>query len=769
MTLARIAFAAILALVASGMVTVARTDPQAPGSARGIEATADSFSCGKDAEILTIPVRWGTVVLAGDARLYMPCPAGVHKAAPPNMGLADREIREAELLRAALRSITDGESRWRAAQAYARLGMGPGMVYPTALVNPACNAEAQIFGGIVNPMRWQPGELFMMLRNGDPRVRREIAYGITVAVSRPNVEQNVATASRKEIAACLLSERMPDVRQFLIEAIGVAHYGTDEDRAEAAAYLVERSRSATLQDVLGAVKGLEALIRQSAGGEVAESVRIQLRDLLTRERPNVAPAQVELAARIRRLAMAALQAARDADVATFDRASLDRDWQVRRLVAMMLDLSNPAQARIGERLSEDSEFQVRYDYLSSLSRLVTQTRTCAPLLKYVDDAQPLVAMRAMDLLSARCTDLEKSIDRLMQDAVFITRGESHVEWHKPSRAMVALARLRPEEAKKLMPAAVAHPAWQVRAQAAASAVLIGMPEVAATLAGDRVPNVQTAAIDALARAKDAAVFEPAIAVLRTGTDFQVLRAAANAMNGVPAELHDYAVTALVAAMRRLIDLGEDPSRDPKVAILAALGRVGPGNHINELTAFMVEVDDVVNEAAQDAFKATGGFAAPGYAAKRRYPFQPSEAALNSLPSTAIIELETGAVTIELLPAEAPVTIARFAALVKAGYYNGLTFHRIVPNFVVQGGSPGANEYVGNARFMRDEVSPSPHIRGAVGISTRGRDTGDGQIFIDLVDLPRLDRDYTVFGYVRSGMQFVDRMLEGTVIRSVTVK
>jgi cyclophilin family peptidyl-prolyl cis-trans isomerase len=127
------------------------------------------------------------------------------------------------------------------------------------------------------------------------------------------------------------------------------------------------------------------------------------------------------------------------------------------------------------------------------------------------------------------------------------------------------------------------------------------------------------------------------------------------------------------------------------------------------------------------------------------------------------------VTIDLLPADAPVTIARFAALVKAGYYNGLTFHRIVPNFVVQGGSPGANEYVGNARFMRDEVSPSPHIRGAVGISTRGRDTGDGQIFIDLVDLPRLDRDYTVFGYVRSGMEFVDRMLEGTVIKSITVR
>ena len=57
----------------------------------------------------------------------------------------------------------------------------------------------------------------------------------------------------------------------------------------------------------------------------------------------------------------------------------------------------------------------------------------------------------------------------------------------------------------------------------------------------------------------------------------------------------------------------------------------------------------------------------------------------------------------------------------------------------------------------------------MGISTRGKDTGDGQIFIDLVDLPRLDRDYTVFGYVISGMEIVDRMLEGARIRAITLR
>jgi cyclophilin family peptidyl-prolyl cis-trans isomerase len=71
--------------------------------------------------------------------------------------------------------------------------------------------------------------------------------------------------------------------------------------------------------------------------------------------------------------------------------------------------------------------------------------------------------------------------------------------------------------------------------------------------------------------------------------------------------------------------------------------------------------------------------------------------------------------------------------------------------------------------MRDEEGLASHVRGSVGISTRGRDTGDGQFYFDLVDLPRLDHDYTVFARVISGMETVDRLLEGATIASVTVK
>ncbi len=153
----------------------------------------------------------------------------------------------------------------------------------------------------------------------------------------------------------------------------------------------------------------------------------------------------------------------------------------------------------------------------------------------------------------------------------------------------------------------------------------------------------------------------------------------------------------------------------------------------------------------------------------RRPKQATLEAVQALPRRATLLMEDGSkIVLELLIDQAPMAVARFVQLAQTGYYDGLTFHRIVPNFVIQGGSPDANEYSGDARFMRDELGRVPHLRGSVGISTRGRDTGDGQIFIDLLDLPRLDHDYTVFAAVTSGLDVVDHILEGAVIRKIIV-
>jgi cyclophilin family peptidyl-prolyl cis-trans isomerase len=115
---------------------------------------------------------------------------------------------------------------------------------------------------------------------------------------------------------------------------------------------------------------------------------------------------------------------------------------------------------------------------------------------------------------------------------------------------------------------------------------------------------------------------------------------------------------------------------------------------------------------------------------------------------------------------APITAARILELARAGYYDGLTWHRVEHDFVIQGGSRGHNEYVGLDRYFRDELGTVPHLRGTVGMSTRGHDTGDAQWFINLKDNLRLDDDYTVFAEIVEGIDVVDGILEGDVIETI---
>lgn len=116
---------------------------------------------------------------------------------------------------------------------------------------------------------------------------------------------------------------------------------------------------------------------------------------------------------------------------------------------------------------------------------------------------------------------------------------------------------------------------------------------------------------------------------------------------------------------------------------------------------------------------------------------------------------------------APTAVARLVDQVRAGEWNGRTLHRVEPGFVVQGGSPAANEYAGAAAHTRDEFSSLSNVRGSVGISTRGPDTGDGQIYVNLVDNPRLDFAFTVIGSF-GDVPTLDELVEGELIVSAAI-
>lgn len=135
---------------------------------------------------------------------------------------------------------------------------------------------------------------------------------------------------------------------------------------------------------------------------------------------------------------------------------------------------------------------------------------------------------------------------------------------------------------------------------------------------------------------------------------------------------------------------------------------------------------------------------------------------------AHIMTDKGEIEIELLFDIAPLTVINFIELAQSGFYDGLIFHRVVPNFVIQGGDPRGDGWGGPDYLIRCEYSRIPYARGTVGIATSGKDTGGSQFFIALSPQPHLNGRYTVFGQVRSGMEFADEIARGDVIQKITI-
>jgi cyclophilin family peptidyl-prolyl cis-trans isomerase len=128
----------------------------------------------------------------------------------------------------------------------------------------------------------------------------------------------------------------------------------------------------------------------------------------------------------------------------------------------------------------------------------------------------------------------------------------------------------------------------------------------------------------------------------------------------------------------------------------------------------------------------------------------------------------GKIELVLDVVDAPLTSLSFARLAQAGFFNGLTFHRVAPGFVVQGGDPRGDGYGGPGLTTRCEYNQLPFGRGALGMALSGKDTGGSQFFITLEPEPHLDGAFTQFGQVISGMEVVEKIRPGDVIDRIDV-
>lgn len=136
---------------------------------------------------------------------------------------------------------------------------------------------------------------------------------------------------------------------------------------------------------------------------------------------------------------------------------------------------------------------------------------------------------------------------------------------------------------------------------------------------------------------------------------------------------------------------------------------------------------------------------------------------------AKITLENGnEVIIDLFESDAPNTVANFEKLSKDGFYDGLSFHRVIPGFVAQGGCPHGTGTGGPGYTINCEINPNKHKRGTLAMAHAGRNTGGSQFYICYEPQPHLDGQHTVFGKVAQGMEFVDELSNGSKMKKVEV-
>ncbi|KUG09880.1 peptidylprolyl isomerase [Solirubrum puertoriconensis] len=135
----------------------------------------------------------------------------------------------------------------------------------------------------------------------------------------------------------------------------------------------------------------------------------------------------------------------------------------------------------------------------------------------------------------------------------------------------------------------------------------------------------------------------------------------------------------------------------------------------------------------------------------------------------VVHTSKGDVVLRLLVEEAPGSVASFVQLVQQGFYNGKNFHRVVPNFVAQGGCPRGDGWGGTDYTLRSEFAERQYAEGAVGLASAGKDTESCQWFITHSPTPHLDGRYTIFAVVERGMEVVHRIDIGDQIRSVELQ
>jgi len=389
-----------------------------------------------------------------------------------------------------------------------------------------------------------------------------------------------------------------------------------------------------------------------------------------------------------------------------------------------------------------------------------------PLLKFIRDPQadPHVRLEAVTAAGTIHTqDINDTLLDLLSDSSPPVRAAAlrSLSAADPENFITVLSGLDPD----------AH--WSVRAALATVLGTLpletGLPRLEALLT-DTDQRVIPFVLGALVKLK--APKAAAILLERLKADDPVVRAAA--ANGIGELKPPAGPQALADAYK----FGErDSTYAARAAALAAVAKYGAAAASPVLRGAFADKDWAVRVRAAMLLKELDQ--ASGAEAERQIRPAPTTVApevysaarlINPSFSTQVyIETDRGMIQLEMAVLDAPLTVDNFITLARKGYFNGLAFHRVVPDFVAQDGDPRGDGEGTPGYTIRDEINQRPYLRGIVGMALDPwRDTGGSQYFITHSPQPHLDARYTVFGRVIAGMDVVDKLQQWDVIRQVRV-
>jgi HEAT repeat protein/cyclophilin family peptidyl-prolyl cis-trans isomerase len=626
------------------------------------------------------------------------------------------------------------------------------------------------------------GELDRLLRDPDRGVRRRAA----LAAGRIGDPALVPTLID------LMNDQEPLIRQMAAFALGIAGDASAADRL-----------AASLADSDPVVRGrsAEALGRigdPRAGPELARFVLATM----PKGAPIVAvrgddPGSVDdpwVELRLALVALGRLKDVRSAELALVEKEKPRFDWWAATWVAMRLETPTLRPVLLAAAGSNDPLSRALAARGLGALKDPAAVEVVAPLVRDRNEAVVVSALRALAVLgdargvaaaasvldspsSAVQREALRAIAALPADRALGPRIVPFVGSREPwirAAALGALARSDRENLALVLSGLDPDPVWFVRSSLATTLGDLGDETSVGLLFGllkDEDPRVLPAVLEALRKARGA----DSVDTLKRHLEHPDFAVRAAAAEGLVSQKATGLTAALAAAYRRGLSDVDVDARVAAVEGLAAQGEALAREALRE--AARSDPSRVVRERASRALAALGETSPPRPGPERERP--PVDYRLMLLPyepvpgvalysPRAFLYTRYGKIEILLDVVETPLTTASFIDLARRGFYDGLTFHRVEPNFVVQGGCPRGDGSGGPGYTLRSEVTGRPFGRGAVGMALSGKDTGGSQFFVTLSPQPHLDGAYPLFGTVVAGMEHVDKIRPGDVIERVEI-